>query len=52
MKQPPKLFLVITDAQGSGNPGQLREKSLDQDLNLNFSSQPAGEPNSAIYLWN
>ena len=46
------LLLVITGTQGSGDPGQISEKSLDQELNLNFSPQPAGEFNPAIYFWN
>jgi hypothetical protein len=52
MKPLLNLLLVVTGDQGCGNPGQLSEKSLDQDLNLNFSPQPAGEPNSAIVFRN
>ena len=52
MKPLPNLLLVITGDQGRGDPAQLSEKSLGQDLNLNFSPQPAGEPNSAVYFWN
>ena len=51
MKPLPKLLLVITDDQGCGDPGQLSEKFLDQELNLS-PPQPAGEPNPAIYSWN
>jgi len=51
MKPLPNLLLVITDAQGHGDPAQLSEKLLDQDLNLS-PPQPAGEFNSAIYFRN
>jgi hypothetical protein len=52
MKQHPNLLLVITGDQGSGDPGQISETFLDQDLNLNFSLQPVGEHNSAIVFRN
>ena len=52
MKPLPNLLLVITGDQGCGDPSQLSEKSLVQDLNLNFSPTPASEPNSAVYCWN